>query len=104
MSERCNEYREKIAAILAGDVTAVDANAAERHLLVCPDCLRFHQDLLKDDQLLTEFVRSADDEVTRLEGLVMDTIDSMDMSVPRAKESAWWWERIFQPSQNSLPD
>jgi hypothetical protein len=46
MSDRCNEYREKIAAILAGDITAVDADAAEQHLLVCPDCLRFHQDLL----------------------------------------------------------
>ena len=96
MSERCDEYREKIAAILAGDVTDVDADAVEQHLLTCPDCLRFHRDLLQDDQLLTEFVRSADDEVKRLEGLVMGAIDNVDMTATREKEDAWWGKRFFQ--------
>jgi outer membrane lipoprotein-sorting protein len=96
MSDRCNEYREKIAGILAGDITDVDADAVQQHLLTCPECLRFHQELLKDDQLLTEFVRSADDEVARLEGLVMNTIDSLDINVPLQKDTTWWGARFFR--------
>ncbi|MGD8413129.1 MAG: zf-HC2 domain-containing protein [Candidatus Latescibacterota bacterium] len=76
MSDKCDEYREKIAGILAGEVDAVDAEAVEKHMLECPDCRRFHQDLLQDDRMLNEFVRSADDEVTRLEALVMNNIEN----------------------------
>jgi len=96
MNDRCNEYREKIAEILAGDVTAVDADAVEQHLLVCPDCLQFHQDLLQDDSLLTEFVRSVDDEVTRLEDLVMNTIDGVNIETPRDSKRTWWGARLLQ--------
>ena len=99
MSKRCNEYREKIAEILSGAVSSVDADAVQQHLLTCPDCLRFHQELLQDDQLLTEFVRSADDEVARLEGLVIDaidSIDSMEMTAPGRAKGMWWGARLAQ--------
>jgi len=96
MTDRCNEYREKIAEILAGDVTAVDADAVEQHLLVCPDCLQFHQDILQDDSLLTEFVRSVDDEVTRLEDLVMNSIENVEVLGATTRTHAWWGGGIFQ--------
>ena len=105
MTERCNEYREKLAGILDGETTSVDMDAIEQHLTGCPDCRQFHQDLLNDDRLLTEFVRSADDEVARLEGLFMNTIDRVDIapsyeSHPGAQEAqrreSWWRTRFFQ--------
>jgi len=104
MNEHCTEYREKIAGILDGQTTSVDMAAVEEHLSGCPDCRQFHQDLLNDDRLLTEFVRSADDEVARLEGLVMNTIDAANAnaSIPERESSqrehkeSWWSATFFR--------
>jgi hypothetical protein len=96
MTDRCSKYREEIAALLAGDLPSADAGAVEQHLGECPDCRRFHQDLLQDDQLLTDFVRSVDDEVMRLEGLVMNTIDTVELADVGAEERGWWGARLFQ--------
>ena len=68
MNDRCLEFREKIAALLAGDLPSTDVEAVERHVRECSDCRQHQLDLFEDDRLLNDFVRSVDDAVPRLEG------------------------------------
>jgi hypothetical protein len=96
MNDRCSKYREGIAELLAGDLPSTEVAEVEQHLRECPDCSRFQQDLLEDDHLLTDFVRSVDDEVTRLEGLVMNTIDTVELKESRVVGVGWWGARLFQ--------
>lgn len=98
MNGRCLEYREKIAELLAGDPSGGDADAVERHLRECPECRRYQEVLLQDDEMLTAYVRSAEETVTRLEGMAVEAITSEKNAnyVSPAPTGARWGPRVFR--------
>jgi len=93
MTDRCQEYRERIAGLLIGDLPASNSDAVERHVLECPDCRAYQEGLLQDDRLLNGFVESVDDKVTRLEGIIMESIDSAPLDTSRSgtDQNRWSW-------------
>jgi outer membrane lipoprotein-sorting protein len=82
-----------------GDATPVDMKPVEAHLSECPGCRQYQEDLLKDDQLLTSFVESVETSVLRLEGQIMNSIDSAQLDPPdqgSAVREGNWWSWVFQ--------
>jgi len=74
MTGPCDEYKEKIAALLTGDLSPSDAGVVEGHVNACDACRRYREGLFKDDRLLKSFVQSVDDSIDGLEARIMETI------------------------------
>lgn len=84
MNDACEQYRKRIADLLAGELSPEGAADVEAHLRDCSGCRLYQRDLLEDDRLLTDFVLSADADVSRLEGAVMESIYHQDQETPAA--------------------
>jgi hypothetical protein len=97
MNDPCRDIQKKIDQILAGQSPA-EVEIVEQHLLDCPDCRQYQQGLLENDSLLTGFVRSVDEKLLRLEGKIMESIESQmaESKSPRIELSGRGWTGIFQ--------
>ncbi|UCH85339.1 MAG: DUF2092 domain-containing protein [Candidatus Latescibacterota bacterium] len=96
MNDQCQDIREKIASALVDDVLPTDWQTVETHLAECPGCRQYQEDLLEDDQLLTSFVESAEQTVSRLEGQIMESIENTQVDAPAAgprisADGLWRW-------------
>jgi outer membrane lipoprotein-sorting protein len=90
MTGSCDTYQEKIAALLAGDLSAADVRLVEEHVNTCETCRRYRDGLQQDDRLLKSFVQSVDDGMNGLEAKIMETINTelADQTALRQNEAA----------------
>lgn len=86
MNEQCDSIREKMSAMLSGDLPADLARSIEKHAGKCPACRVFLQALRQDDQLLTDYVRSLDSTVARVR---VAAIESLNQAEPLSAIPMW---------------
>lgn len=76
MNFECQEYRERIAAMVTGYLSPEEEEQLEQHLSECPDCREYLELLREDDRLLAGFVSKMDRIINDLERRIISTLSS----------------------------
>jgi len=74
MDERCSEYRDRIPALVSGDLPADEREQIEGHLSQCAVCHAYLDALEEDDRLLEGFVESFEENMRDLEHRIVGAV------------------------------
>jgi hypothetical protein len=78
MEKTCEKVREQIPELITGTLPAEQTAELLEHLNQCPGCTAYHQALAVDDQLLVDFVGSAQTSIHRITENVISTLAQED--------------------------
>ncbi len=91
MSDKCDNFKDKIAELISGTLPDSEINAIQEHKEQCKDCAEFERVLRAEDALLTrlfnEFGRDLDrqqDEVIKAIGCFSSTAKDRILTTIRA--------------------
>jgi len=74
MDETCKSIREQIPELIGEGLSAQKAVELEQHRSQCAECNEYFRALEADDKLLSEFAKSMQPNVARLENITMDEL------------------------------
>ncbi len=119
----CEPFREHISAWLDGELPDDAATAMEQHLLACPDCGTYADDLREQQSLLGDLATADESRAAKLAASVIDRLTAVQPTGPEWRPAklrraldwlmgllvgaaaswlaAWW---VWNPAESPVPD
>lgn len=89
----CEQIQDNLTRLVQGDCNPLETKELQSHMVSCPACRQYFEDLRSDDLLLREFAKSHNPEITQIRKQVMDRLSKIDLSAnpigTRARETSW---------------
>jgi hypothetical protein len=89
-NKRCLEYQNLLEFTISGELDSSAAEQVMNHIAVCPSCQDYWRALQDDDRLLSEFSQSMNNTVSRIEDIVLASIQN-EAAIKKRTNLFWRW-------------